>query len=152
LGALRLQPLPRGLCLAGTFLLLLGLLEIWFVHVDGLFLNQGPWLGLAKRHKAQHREFQKRVRTLAGNEKFLIYNVHNDAYIFSTYGPGYSIRLYTGMPKLTFDLSPKPTIDAATKNKYHVVIRCKKGELEFQKIMTGKQPVNYRVKFYDPKN
>lgn len=152
LDALRLKPIYRVLCASAVFMLILGPLQAYFDYVNDSFLNKVQWLAITKRHRAQHRDFQKKVRTLAGNEKFLIYNVHHDADIFSTYGPGYSIRLYTGLPKLTFDLVEQPAVDEATKSKYHVVIRCNKGNLEFQKLMTGNSPVDYRVKFYDPEN
>lgn len=141
------ERLRRSWLRAGLFVLCAAVVGLCSQHAEKEGFNRDMWLFYAAKDRAQHALFQKKVKRLNGDEKFLIHNGHQDGSIFSTYGPGHSIRLYTGLPKLKIDYLTEKVTDPGKKSAYDVVIDCNGGNFIFEKLSPAKRKVEYLVKF-----
>lgn len=143
------ERLPRAWMRVGLFVLLAGALAARTERADRLQnegFNRETWKRYAAKDRDQHAQFQKRVTCLDGTEKFLIHNAKQGS-IFGVYGPGDSIRLYTGMKGLKFDYVKDAVTEPQKLATYDVVININGGKFIFEKMSKSKRKVNYLVKF-----
>lgn len=140
------ERLPRAWMRVGLFVLLAGGLAADAEHLKSQGFSREIWRHYAASDREQHAQFQKNVTCLDGAEKFLIHNAKKGN-IFGVYGPGDSIRLYTGMKNLKFDYSQAKVTDDKKLAAYDVVININGGKFIFEKMSQSKKPVNYLVKF-----
>lgn len=140
---------PNGKLRIAGMVVLVALSAFHFQGLDKLHFNHVPWLGIAKKQHAQASQLKANLTHMAGNEKILVYNLPPKAgtNIFTFYGPGNSIRLYTGKPNIQCVIDPNPTVSPEEKAKYHVLINFNDGKLIFEKLPQGAPRVNYRGLF-----
>ena len=120
-------------------------LGVFFDHVDTdprMTFNRAFWLSTIREHKRQLTDFSRHVPCLDGNERILVYNATGNNNIFYYYGPGDSIRLFSGLRYLKIDYVPaeagKPDF-----SRYDIVLDYNQGDFVFKKLGKSTRRVNY---------